>query len=148
MDSDADVIVVYVGVNDYLHGDASLGSFGDKTRETFSYSVDYLMNKTCELYPNAVHVFFTPVHCFCDDGFSAIENKPKDREEHDLYEYSEVIKRTAPLYGFHVFDFSRELNIDPKNEEERKMFAPDGLHFNDKGHIELAKIIERCLLTI
>ena len=31
MDEDADIIVVYGGVNDYFHGDAPVGKLGDKT---------------------------------------------------------------------------------------------------------------------
>lgn len=148
MDKNADIIVVFGGVNDYLHGDAPIGNFGDKTRETFAGSVDYLMEKIRELYPDATYVFFTPAHCFCDDGFSQIPDKPEVREEHYLSEYSELIKKTAPLHGFHVFDLSEELKIDPKNEEDRVKYAPDGLHFNDEGHKILADVMIDCLLSI
>ena len=148
MDKSADIIIVYGGINDYLHGDAPIGMFGDKGRETFCGSVYYLMDTICKLYPNAIHVFFTPAHCFCDDGFSLIEEKPEDREEHYLYEYTEIIKKTAPLFGFYVFDLSEELKIDPKNEVERNKYAPDGLHFNDDGHNMLADAVIRCLESI
>ena len=92
MDKSADIIIVYGGINDYLHGDAPIGMFGDKGRETFCGSVYYLMDTICKLYPNAIHVFFTPAHCFCDDGFSLIEEKTEAVPEPVNKTASEVIK--------------------------------------------------------
>lgn len=40
MDKGADVIVVYGGVNDYIHGDACFGKLKDKTPATFCGVVD------------------------------------------------------------------------------------------------------------
>ncbi len=40
---DADVIIVYGGVNDYIHGDAHFGTMKDDTPATFCGAVDFLM---------------------------------------------------------------------------------------------------------
>ena len=148
MDKSADIIVVFGGVNDYLHGDAPIGCFGDKTRETFAGSVDYLMRKIRELYPDATYVFFTPAHCFCDDGFSQIRPEGLVREEHFLSEFSQAIKTIAPQNGFYVFDMFEELGIDPKKPEDREKYTVDGLHFNDEGNAVIADVMIRCISSI
>ena len=44
IDKSAEIIVVYGGVNDYIHGDAYIGKKGDTTPATFRGAVYYLMN--------------------------------------------------------------------------------------------------------
>ena len=44
MDPSADLIVVYGGVNDYIHGDAYFGKMDDRTPETFCGAVCHLRN--------------------------------------------------------------------------------------------------------
>ena len=44
LNKSADIIVVYGAVNDYLHGDAPIGSMGDTTPVTFYGAVRFLMN--------------------------------------------------------------------------------------------------------
>ena len=62
MDPSSDVIVVFGGTNDYEHGDAPVGTVGDKCRITFCGSYDYLIDKIRELYPKAKLVVMTPAH--------------------------------------------------------------------------------------
>ena len=52
LNPDADIIVVYGGVNDYLHGDAYIGKKEDKTPETFYGAVNFLMTFLKETYKN------------------------------------------------------------------------------------------------
>ena len=73
MDKESDVIIVFGGVDSYLDGDAPLGKPGDKTRDTFCGSVDYLTRTIREEYTNATLEFFTPAHCYYDDGYSKNE---------------------------------------------------------------------------
>ena len=44
LEKSADLIVVYGGVNDYIHGDAYFGKMEDRTPETFCGAVYFLMN--------------------------------------------------------------------------------------------------------
>lgn len=69
---ESDVIIVFGGVNDYLHKDAPLGKLGDKQRDTFCGSVDYLTRTIREEYTNDTRVF-TPTHCYYNDGYSKNE---------------------------------------------------------------------------
>ena len=60
LNRDADIIVVYGGVNDYLRGDAPFGQVGDKTPATFCGSVRFLMEFLKAEYPGKTVVFLTP----------------------------------------------------------------------------------------
>lgn len=62
LNREADVIVVYGGVNDWIHGDAPFGEMSDTTPASFCGAVDFLMNLLKEKYPNARLVFMTPAH--------------------------------------------------------------------------------------
>ncbi|MDD7254466.1 SGNH/GDSL hydrolase family protein [Bullifex porci] len=148
MDKESDVIIVFGGVNDYLHGDAPLGKLGDKGRDTFCGSVDYLTRTIREEYPNATLVFFTPAHCYCDDGYSQIKPEGLIREEHLLSKFREAIIKIAPNNGFYVFDMAKELEIDPKLPEDKEKYTVDGLHFNDVGNSVIADVMIKCIETI
>ncbi|MGN1163553.1 MAG: SGNH/GDSL hydrolase family protein, partial [Candidatus Ornithospirochaeta sp.] len=126
MDRNADIVVVFGGVNDYLHGDAPFGSIGDKDRVSFCGSVDHLSSTLCTLFPLSTVVFFTPAHTAGDNEFSTCDIKPKRREEHILKEYSDAIKEIALRYGFKVFSMMEELGIDPNKKEDRERYTVDG----------------------
>ena len=44
MTKDADIVVVYGGVNDYAHGDAPIGNPEDTTPATFYGAIEWIMN--------------------------------------------------------------------------------------------------------
>ena len=48
IDPNADIIVVYGGANDYIHGDAYIGTPEDKTPATFCGGVNFLMDYLME----------------------------------------------------------------------------------------------------
>ena len=142
MDKDADLVVVYGGVNDYLHGDAPFGEIGDTTNATFCGGVYYLMNFLREAYAGKQVVFMTPARCFFDHYVD--DEKPscfvyKYTEGKPLVEYVNVIVETGKRLGIPVLDLYHNLGIDPHNEEEYIAYTADGLHFNDAGHAILAQ---------
>ena len=143
MDPSADLIVVYGGVNDYIHGDAYFGKMEDRTPETFCGAVHYLMQLLRELYPETPFVFMTPAHCNFK-GTSDKEVSPRPMKKPDakpLAEYVNVIKARGEELGVPVLDLFENLGIDPNNEEEKARYTDDGLHFNDKGHAFLARAL-------
>ena len=62
MITDADIIVVFGGVNDFAHGDAPFGTQADRTGETFCGAVHLLMETLINKYPASAIVFMTPLH--------------------------------------------------------------------------------------
>lgn len=93
MERNADIIVVYVGVNDYIYGDAYFGKLTDKTPATFCGGVDFLMRLLQSEYGGAKIVFMTPAHMQYDDLYDtkASERPMKKSDAKPLYEYVKVI---------------------------------------------------------
>ena len=143
MDPDADLIVVYGGVNDYIHGDAYFGKMSDRTPETFCGAVYYLMELLKTLYPRTPVVFMTPAHCNFK-GTSDKEISPRPMKKPDaqpLAEYVRVIKERGKELGIPVLDLFEKLGIDPNNDEDKTRYTEDGLHFNDEGHAFIARAL-------
>lgn len=143
LNPDADIIVVYGGVNDYIHGDAPFGKEGDSTPETFCGGVEFLMSLLEELYPNAQKVFMTPAHMKYD---IIDEEKPSPREvkradAKPLKEYVKVIESTGKKHGIPVLNLYERLPINPNIPEHKEKYTADGLHFNDVGHKFIADLL-------
>lgn len=145
MDPAADIIVVYGGVNDYIHGDAPFGAEGDTVNDTFCGGVGCLMTTLKRLYPKATIVFMTPAHmCYWDITLSDLEvsNQPeKQPDAKPLAAYVDVIKAAGKRHNIPVLDLYAKLPIDPKIEEDAQRYTVDGLHFNDAGHAVLAQCL-------
>lgn len=150
LNPEADIIVVYGGVNDYIHGDAPIGEYGDETPATFYGAVRFLMSFLKENYPGKTIVFMTPAHMYYDN---ILDTKPSTRliKKEDalpLAGYVEIIKRTAKEYDIPVVDLYNILEINPNNDSDREKYTIDGLHFNDEGHYFLAKALGKVLTEL
>ena len=143
MDPNADLIVVYGGVNDYIHGDAYFGKMEDRTPETFCGAVHYLMELLKTLYPGAPIVFMTPAHChFRGVSDKEVSSRPvKKPDAKALAEYVRVIKARGEELDIPVLDLFENLGIDPNNDEDMARYTEDGLHFNDDGHAFIARAL-------
>mgnify|MGYP000011264917 FL=1 len=145
MDKNADIILVFGGINDYLHGDAPIGTMDDKTPKTFCGAVFVLMQVLRKNYPNKTVAFLTPPHCNCW-GTSDKEPSKNSRKRADalpVKAYVDIILRRAKEFGFPVLDLYRNLGIDPNIQSDKEKYTIDGLHLNNLGHAVLAqKVIE------
>ena len=139
----ADIIVVYGGVNDYYHGDAVFGEVGDKTRETFCGSVDFLLSILHELYPGSQVVFMTPAHCLNDAKPSVSLHKTVPG--YPLIKYVRAIEEIASLHDVPVLNLYEKLPIDPNDPEDCQKYTAEGLHFNDAGHKIIAETLKMFL---
>ena len=143
LDKSADLIVVYGGVNDYIHGDAYFGKMEDRTPETFCGAVYFLMNFLKTNYEGKKIVFMTPAHMhFKGISDKCLTGRPmKKPDSQPLSAYVEVIKARGKELGIPVLDLFEKLPIDPNNESDREKYTVDGLHFNDDGHEILANTL-------
>ena len=140
LNPDADIIVVYGGVNDYIHGDAPIGQYGDETPATFYGAVRFLMNLLRTQYADKTVVFLTPARLFYF-GMSGAEPSIRENKREDalpLLGYTEIIKKTAAEFDIPVLDMHEKLGIDPTDPEQYEKYTVDGLHFNDAGHHHIA----------
>ena len=142
MDKTADMVIVYGGVNDYIHGDAPFGQLGDATPATFCGGVYFLMDYLRQVYKEKPIIFLTPARCFLrkevDDRFVSCHAKKLPGGK-PLIDYVDVILETAKKFDIAVLDLYRELGIDPHVEEAYNTYTMDGLHFNDAGHEIIAQ---------
>lgn len=148
MNPDADVVVVFGGVNDYLHGDAPLGVFGDETPETFHGAVHFLMTFLKEKYAGKTVVFMTPAHCCfreISDASPVSDPRKGDTQPSPLQAYVDVIKAQGRVLGVPVLDLFTELGFDPNRPEDLEKYTVDGLHPNNAGHRMLADALKRFL---
>lgn len=141
MDPDADLIVVFGGTNDYGHGDAPLGSEGDRTADTFRGACHELFRLLPRQFPNARIVVLTPLH-------RANEHLPLNAAGAVLEEYVQILRQTAGEYGFPLLDLYKTSAIQAQHPELAETYTTDGLHPNDLGHAVLAREIADFLKTI
>ena len=144
---EADIIVVFGGVTDYIHGDAPVGEWGDTTPATFYGAVNYLMNFLKTRFVDKTTVFINPAR-MCHSGVPCHEPSAREIKLPDampLPGYIEIIQKTAALYNIPVLDLYEKLPIDPRIPEDKEKYTSDGLHFNDAGHHLIAKCIKEFL---
>lgn len=144
LNPEADIIVVYGGINDYMHGDAPFGSEEDTTPETFCGAVYFLMTFLKAQYPGKTIVFMTPAHSHFEVDYD--ETAPslypdKYPDAKPVTAYVERIKQVGAQQGVAVLDLYNTLPIDPNKPEESQAYTADGLHFNDAGHNILADLL-------
>ena len=144
MDETADAVIVFGGTNDYGHGDAPLGTPDDRTPATFYGACHYLFNELLNRYSGKPILILTPLH-------RLNENNPRgDRKPEDvapLSTYRKIIMEVAEIYSLKVLDLYKDAGIQPNNEINRNMLAPDGLHPSDIGHELLADRIATALIN-
>ena len=151
MDTTADMVVVYGGVNDYIHGDAPFGEIGDTVPSTFCGGVYFLMNYLRETYKDKPIIFMTPARCFLrnlvDDLIPSV-HAAKRVPGKPLINYVDVIIETAKQFDIKVLDLYRNLGVDPHIPEQFQKYTKDGLHFNDEGHALIAQKLEELIVSI
>lgn len=145
MDETADMVVVYGGVNDYIHGDAPFGEIGDTTPATFCGGVYFLMHFLRETYGDKPILFMTPARSFLrkevDDRYISSHAK-KHPGGKPLVAYVDMILETARQFDIAVLDLYRDLGIDPHDPAQFEAYTVDGLHFNDAGHAAIAQLLK------
>lgn len=138
MDEDADIVVVFGGTNDFGHGDAEIGSFSDRTPDTFYGACHTLMRTLIERFPASVIVFMTPLH-------RAVEEQPGKLP---LSGYVSIIREVAEYYSLPVLDLYKSSGLQPQLPVIRERYVPDGLHPNDAGAEILAHRLAHFLMAL
>lgn len=144
MPADSDVICIFGGTNDYGHGDAGMGKFGDTKPNTFYGALYDLSIRLITRCPNAKIIFFTPLHRENED----IPHAKLDGKEYVLKDYINAIKQNCEYFAIPVLDLFTISGIQPNVPLLKERYTPDGLHPNDNGYIVLANIIDAYLKTL
>ena len=120
LNKNADVIVVYGGVNDYIHGDAHFGEMSDRTPETFCGAVYFLMELLKAEYPGKTVVFMTPAHCnYRERSDAEVSCRPmKKSDAKPLQAYVDVITGRYEPNGLLPVQFPADMETVEKQCED------------------------------
>ncbi len=145
MEEGADVVVIFGGTNDYGHGDAAIGSFDDRTDDTFYGALHNLYSDLITKYPTAQLVVMTPLHRLMENR---VYNELGVRCVGCLQDYVDIIRQVAGYYGIPVLDLHRVSGLQPKVPTLQEQYMPDGLHPNDAGHALICSRLKGFLETL
>ena len=145
MDPDADIIIVFGGTNDYGHGDAPLGTFDDRTEDTFYGACHHLFLQLMDRYPGKTIIVVTPLHRADENE---VTYKGKDNQPTTLVDYVNILREVAQTYSLPVCDLWANAGICPAVASNRQALCPDGCHPNDAGHALLSQRIGSFLLGL
>lgn len=131
LDPDADAVVVFGGTNDFGHGNGKLGTPLDPPTEEYTFygALRSLCLRLIRRYPTKPIVFMTPIHRKSEDVTTNEIGLPC----RPLRDYVAVIREVCAEYSIPVLDLFATAGIQPKIEEQRTAFCPDGLHPNNRG---------------
>ncbi len=138
MKSDADLVFVFGGTNDYGHGDAPFGDIDGTDEYTFCGAVNSLIQKLSARYGKEKLCFILPLHRFNEDNLYGEGIKAKAGAP--LSTYVSILKQLTQKHGIETLEFEKEFPIPATNDGSDGLTV-DGLHPNDKGHRILAEKI-------
>lgn len=158
MDTNADVIFIFGGTNDFALYNRTLGdqftiSNNTKTLNTDTSTFYGGLNQLClnllSTFPNANYIFLTPLHR------NNYDSQPTELQANGngLYfsQYVECIRNVAEWFSIPIIDLYKESGLYPLDGTQRsKYFASssDGLHPNQEGHNLIADCIYEKLKNI
>lgn len=142
MDSTADLITVFGGLNDYLH-DAELGTFASRDNATFYGAMHNLCIGLYTNFSNAKIAFFTPtkVNAYGKNGSA-------NAKGYTLSQYVNAVKEVCAEYSIPVLDLQSMSGLTPHIATMKTKYQPDGCHPNALGHNILASKISSFLNSL
>lgn len=138
MDREADVIVIFAGVNDWVYG-RQLGNDKSVDITTFYGALNTLLTNLRSQYVGATIILVTPLQTDWTtrpaNGVS--DSNGKNIEGLFLKDYVDAIKTIAPKYAVPVLDLYNSM-FYPFNKDFKEKYMTDSLHPTRAGHILLA----------
>ena len=135
MPTDAEFTFVFGGTNDYGHGDAKLGTFGDRDDYTFYGAFHNLVAYMVSSFSKDKLCFVLPIPRF--DQENPYGDGSKDEPIAPMSAYVEAEKAVLAYYGVEYLDLSDKFYIPTTQQDDGNLYK-DGLHPNAKGHRFLA----------
>ena len=148
MDLSADAVVVFGCTNDYGHGDAPIGTFADRTPDTFYGACHYLMSGLMERFCGKPIVFMSPLHRLDENNPEGDGTNSKLDVRGTLKDYRDILMEVAAYYAIPVLDLWATSGMQPEIETCRERLMPDGLHPSDVGHAIIARRLGEFLKTL
>lgn len=138
MDNDADLIIVFGGINDFGFGAGALGEPNSEDITTVHGALNELITGLQSKYLGKEIVFITPYNLIWGGLSSDLPNTAG----YTLKDYRNAILNRCQYHGVPVIDMysMSGMNI-AHNKEHRSLYAPDGIHLSRAGHGKFAERI-------
>lgn len=143
MEPDADVIIVFGGINDYNHG-LPLGSADSHGPDTFYGALKLIVSGLIEKYPLADIMFITPMKACGFKGYPHWNTANSDGKK--LVEYRNAILRICESYSVPVLDLFSVSGLTPDIPSAKALLLSDGLHPSPLGYEKVTRKIYNFLI--
>ncbi len=137
MDKKADYVYIFGGTNDFGHGDAPIGKFGDDTVFTFYGALKILIEYLIDTYGKEKLCFILPLPRVNQDSIYGEDPVRKGGPSHPLSVYKAIEKEMFDYYGLYYLDISDLFPVPTSYDGDE--LTVDGLHPNNKGHKLIAE---------
>ena len=132
MESEADLVFIFGGTNDYDHGTLHLGAPDRFSEDTFCTQLHLLIESLIEKYGKDKLCFVLPLRRFSEEPTACKGDSANERGA-SLFEYVEAMRSIISRYGIDFIDLYK--NGFPKpTVNTGDDYTTDGLHPNDRGH--------------
>ncbi len=138
----ADFVYIFGGTNDYGHGDAKMGKYGDTDPYTFHGAVATLLDEVGGRFGFGNIAFIIPIPRYNETSLYGEGNRREPG--YPLEEYRKAILMETKARGIETLDLSSYFG-EPTTGAPSDKFQ-DGLHPNDKGHEIIAEVIAKDLV--
>ena len=136
LNSNATLVTIFAGVNDWAHNNIPLGNYDDiTTNQSFYGALNTLLPGIKAQCPNARVIWLSPLKT--KSGMAVEHTNADGTNTLGLYltDYIQAIKYKCHQYNVEFVDLYGVTGLDP--DVNTGNFASDGLHPNASGHIAL-----------
>lgn len=141
---DADIVVILIGVNDYLYYSPQKRFGGLDNGSTAGYcgALQSFVEAVERNYPDKEYFFVTTYQLLSADGsvYTDYSGTPS------FNDYMQVQRTLADRYGYHMIDIYNSGFMSTQDAVTTANLIPDGIHPNDAGHRILGEHIAAELL--
>jgi lysophospholipase L1-like esterase len=141
--SDAKLVTLEAGTNDFGAALVALGVLGDTTTATFYGALFNAATAIRAQAPNALIVFLTPYSS--DSRFAAHSHTFVRSDGAQLRQFQQAVVDVARYTGWPVVDVGREAGI---NSFTAGSLTSDGLHINAGGGQRFARFVHGALMNL
>lgn len=139
--SDAELIVINGGTNDWAHNGVELGTMADRTNITFYGALHVLCKGLIEKYPSKTIMFMTPIKRTVNlDAVNDLGLK--------LSQFADAIIEVCGYYGIPVLDMFRKCTLNPSITQQQSLYFIDDTHPNVEGHFRMGTTVSGFLKTL
>jgi len=141
---DCDIVVIFIGVNDYLYysPEKRFGALDNGSTAGYCGALQSFVEAIERNYPDKEYFFVTTYPLLSTDGstYTDYEGTPT------FNEYMQIQRILADRYGYHMIDIYNSGFMSTQDAVTTANLIPDGIHPNDAGYRMLGEHIAAELL--